>query len=688
MQIRTRTVFRAICQAEGARSFTAAAPAGMAAGWHLVFVRARQPASKWIAVLRMSAAENHLTPVEIVLAQPFHVALFGVKFGVFYLPRPQLHLRLDIYSKQDPPAAASILFIRVFRLFASLMVFLQNRSGFFAALKSAAGAPLARIRRALASTSMNGQYLPKSYTNWISWFDDWPAERIAALGSSPHRPHWPIVSALVFETNGGESGATIAALEAQIHPACEIRLHRPGGHKIAYDGILGEYVAILQAGEIIPPHALLLLADELVRLNFPDIVFADEDRLDARGDRALPLFKPQPNLTLMCSGLLSRGLWLIRREWLEQAGVSDWAECVRLAAWFRVYEAGRAGATYRVPNILTHRPPEAQNAPPEALAAVVTGFLGRAGFDATVKPCFPLRIQWRPGALSASKVSLIVPSRLRGETQIACLREILEKTAYPNFEMVVIVTQRGGLDGEQRAAVDQLRAHPNFRIEIIEEDDFNYSAANNFGAARTAGEFICLLNDDVAPMEGDWLDRMVGFMADPNCGIVGPKLFYPNLTTQHGGVIMGLAGLVEHANRFLPRGNPGYAWRAELDQELSAVTGACLLVRRAIFEKVGGLDETFPTAFNDVDFCLRVREQGHGIVFAASVEMIHHETLTFGQHYSDEKSEQEKSDIQRLRARWSKICRIDPFHNPNLSLIGRSEWSLAYPPRKADEPIT
>ncbi len=661
----------------------------MRPGWHLVIVRARQSASKWIAVLRMTAPENDLTPIELVLAQPFHMAPFGLKLGVFYLPRPQRRLDVDIYSKQAPPAQARVSLIRVPRIFASVMVCLQNLSGFSIALKSTTGAPLARLRRALASTSMNGQYLPKSYTNWISWFDDWPEDRLAALRASPHRAHRPLVSAVIFDTGAGQAAraATIESLAAQIQPACEIAIHHRGDTNFTYDGILGEYVAILQTGEVLPRHALLLLADELVRLQFPDIIFADEDNLDSDGTRLLPLFKPQPNLTLMCSGLLSRGIWLVRREWLEEAGLSDWAECVRLAAWFKVYGAGRASATQRIPYVLTHRMKNAANAPPDALAAVVEGFLACAGFDAVVKPCFPLRIQWNAGALRASKVSLIVPSRLRGETQLSCLRQILEKTAYPHFEMLVVVTQPGPLDAEQQNAIRQLRAHPNFRVELIASGEFNYSAANNFAAARTTGDLLCLLNDDVAPMDADWLDRMVGFLADPNCGIVGAKLFYPNLTTQHGGVIMGLAGLVEHANRFLPRGNPGYAWRAELDQELSAVTGACLLVRRDVYEKAGGLDEDFPISFNDVDFCLRVRELGYGIVFAASVEMIHHETLTFGQHYSDEKSEQEKTDIQRLRARWSQICRIDPFHNPNLSLVGRSEWNLAYPPRKADESI-
>ncbi len=686
-------VTRVTCRPAGSRSFTGQLPPGLQAGWHVVLVRARQSLPKWIAVLRMSTAGAESPPVEITLAQPYVWNPFGVKFGVFYLPRAQERLDVDLYSQQTAPAQAQVTFIRVFRVIASVIVCLQNIPGVIAAFRSTAGNAKFRLRKAIAATAINGQYLPKSYANWLSWFDGWPQDRIAALLASPHHPHRPIISAVIFSAGDNEPAlaATRESVEAQIIPPCEIVIHRPADHPAFGEALLGEYVAILQAGEIIASHALLLLSDELVRLQFPETLFADEDIIDESGKRSLPLFKPQPNLTLMCSGLLSRGIWLVRREWLAQGPRAQtspcYAEAVRLAAWFRVFEAGRAAATQRVPFLLTHRLVAAENAPPDILAAVVSGFLARNGFDATVKPSFPLRIQWRPGALRAKKVSLIVPSRLRGETQLACLRDILEKTAYPNFEMLVLVTQPGALDAEQERAITPLRAHPNFRVEIIASEAFNYSAVNNTGAARTDGDFLCLLNDDVAPMESDWLDRMVSFFADRNCGIVGAKLFYPNLTTQHGGVIMGLAGLVEHANRFLPRGNPGYAFRAELDQELSAVTGACMLVRRDVFEQVDGLDETFPTAFNDVDFCLRVRQAGFGIVFAASVEMIHHETLTFGQHYSPEKTEQEATDIQRLRTRWSDICKTDPFHNPNLSLVGRSEWNLAFPPRKQAEPI-
>ena len=146
-------------------------------------------------------------------------------------------------------------------------------------------------------------------------------------------------------------------------------------------------------------------------------------------------------------------------------------------------------------------------------------------------------------------------------------------------------------------------------------------------------------------------------------------------------MIIGLAGLAEHANRMLTEGEPGYASRAILNQEVSAVTGACLLVRRSVHEALGGLDETYPIAFNDVDYCLRIREAGHGIVFSAQTEMWHYESVSLGHHFSGARAALEAVEVLRMRTRWTDICRNDPFHNPNLSQKRGAEWELAFPPR-------
>jgi GT2 family glycosyltransferase len=210
---------------------------------------------------------------------------------------------------------------------------------------------------------------------------------------------------------------------------------------------------------------------------------------------------------------------------------------------------------------------------------------------------------------------------------------------------------------------------------------FNYSAANNFGARQTDAEFLCLLNDDVAPIASGWLEAMLGHFADPLVAAVGAKLLYENKTVQHGGIIVGLAGLAEHVNRGLPREAGGYAHRAVLNQEMSAVTGACLLTRRSAYEETGGMDEGFPIAFNDVDFCLKLRRAGHRIVFCAEAELIHYESLSLGHHFSGERAGLEREEVRRMRQRWASVVAEDPFHNPNLSLARGQEWRLAFPPR-------
>jgi GT2 family glycosyltransferase len=330
--------------------------------------------------------------------------------------------------------------------------------------------------------------------------------------------------------------------------------------------------------------------------------------------------------------------------------------------------------------VLTHRRTDTERAPVTDLAQEVERCLGQASIPAVVEAGFPVKTRRLPGALASRKIDIVIPSKLSSDLTINCMAEVIGRTLHRNFEMRVVVTQTGNLTDTQLRARERLCADERVRVEILNRPAFNYSLANNFGAAQLSGEFICLLNDDVQPMDGDWLDGMLSFFTDESVGIVGAKLYYPNMTVQHGGVIVGLAGLCEHANRYLPKGEPGYAWRGELDQEFSAVTGACLLVRRDIFNAVGGLNEAYATGFNDVDFCLRVRELGYAVVFAGSVEMIHHETVTFGHHYAGD-PEREASDIQRMRARWGDVVSCDPFHNPNLSLVAGSEWMPSFPPR-------
>ena len=531
------------------------------------------------------------------------------------------------------------------------------------------------------------------YPQWVNLYDTWlPDDFPPARDGRP----LPSLSAIVFQHDARSAAAldaTLASLRGQ-HAKLPFRVAAGGA---ALGPLLAEsasdYVVVLQAGEVLAKHASLLIQAELAARGLPEIAIADEDCLARDGSRCAPLFKPEPNHALMLSGTLSRGAWVVRRDLLDDARLdarldahldtarldTAWAETLRTDLWLRRYRAGSVRSV-RMPFVLTHRRRDAEAAPPAALAEVTAAHLRQSGLPMEAGPGVPLRVTIKRAA-SPPKVTIVTPSALRAPHVLRCVTAVLETTAYAEFELVVAVSQKGPLDRAQQEVADRICRDPRARVVTMPADRFNFSTVNNYAVGFTSGEHVLLLNDDVSPTAGDWLDHMVGHLADQRVGIVGAKLLYPDDLVQHGGVLMGLAGLCEHANRFLPRAEPGYAGRAGLAQELSAVTGACLLVRRAVYAQVGGLDEAYPSAFNDVDFCLRVREAGHAVVLAPDAVLHHHELQTYGSHYGGDRAPFHEAEVSRMRDRWVGAIAADPFHNPNLALVPGREWSPAFPPR-------
>jgi O-antigen biosynthesis protein len=377
-------------------------------------------------------------------------------------------------------------------------------------------------------------------------------------------------------------------------------------------------------------------------------------------------------------------VWLVRRTLLEHPtpGADAWAETLRLDAWLRLHETGHAAAaSHRVPHILTHRRPDAESAPEAAMAHVVRQHLARTGFPAHVEPGRPLRVRVRAPRDRQPLVSLIVPSACRAPHVTACLRSVLSRTEYTAFEVIVVIAGPLPPDRHQQAVLARFSTDRRVRSLVLQTDRFNYAAANNAAARQAEGTHMCLLNDDVAPLHPGWLAAMVGHLADPHVGIVGARLLYPDRSVQHAGIVLRPDGTGEHAHRFLPRSAPGYAGRARLSQEVPAVTGACLLARRKLYERLGGLDESFASAFNDIDFCLRARAAGWGVVLAAEAELIHHESLTYGRHYAADEQARAAADRARMLVRWGRAGADDPFHNPNLGRHPGGLWLPAFPPR-------
>jgi GT2 family glycosyltransferase len=281
----------------------------------------------------------------------------------------------------------------------------------------------------------------------------------------------------------------------------------------------------------------------------------------------------------------------------------------------------------------------------------------------------------------APMVSIVVPTRDRAELLQRCIDSVREQTRYPNYEIVIVDN-----GSREKRAVDLLAryaAQPG--IEVLRIDaPFNYSALNNEAAARAGGSMLCLLNNDIEVISPDWLDTLVGYAALPQSGAVGAALWYPEDRLQHGGVLLGIGDVAGHLHHMLPRGARGYFGRAVLAQQLSAVSAACLVVRKSLFDEVRGLDaEHLAVAFNDVDFCLKLHAAGYQNIYVPFAELYHHESASRGSDTKAANVERFRKEAAWMHARWKAQVRVDPFYNPNLALGGGAVFSLAFPPRIA-----
>ena len=253
----------------------------------------------------------------------------------------------------------------------------------------------------------------------------------------------------------------------------------------------------------------------------------------------------------------------------------------------------------------------------------------------------------------------------------------MKRRGYPNYEILIV--DNGSDDPETLEYFESLVADPRIRI-LRDERPFNFSSLNNFAAAHAHGRFLGLINNDIEVISPLWLDEMVSLAEREGVGAVGARLWYPDGTLQHGGVICGIGGIAGHAQKYLPKGSLGYFGRAALIQTMSAVTAACLIIRKTIYEEVGGLDEVnLKVAFNDVDLCLRIREAGYRNVWTPFAELIHHESATRGDEDTPKKSAF-SDEANYMRQRWGDTLSNDPAYSPNLTLE-HEDFSLAWPPR-------
>lgn len=452
----------------------------------------------------------------------------------------------------------------------------------------------------------------------------------------------------------------------------------------------GDYVALLDHDDELRPHALLEMAEAIVRQPDLGLVYSDEDKLDVEGRRFDPYFKPDWNPDLLRSQNYVCHLTVIRtslarevggfREGFEGSQDHDLIlRCIERLAPAQIHHVPKVLYHWRAIEGSTALSRESKDYASSAGARAVAEHLERIGSGAQVEELSHghFRVRW-PVPKPQPKVSLIVPTRDRVELLRTCVESILDTSTYRNVEVVVVDNQSS--DPATLAYLKELETRD--RVHVLRYDAaFNYSAINNWAAARCDGEVIGLVNNDIEVITPDWLEEMVGHVVRPDVGAVGAMLYYPDDTIQHAGVVLGVYGVAGHIYAGMPRGYHGHGARAWVAQELSAVTGACMLVRRSVFEEVGGLDERLQVAFNDIDFCLRLREHGYRNIWTPFAELYHHESASRGSEDTDEKKDRFANEVRFMLDRWGGVLADDPAYNPNLSLQSLN-FELAFPPRK------
>lgn len=446
----------------------------------------------------------------------------------------------------------------------------------------------------------------------------------------------------------------------------------------------GDYLCLLDHDDLLHPFALRAVA-QAIRDQNADFIYTDEAHFRETPDDAyLPNYKPDFAPDTLRSYNYICHLSAFSRALLDAAGggfdprydgSQDYDLILRLTE--------KARKIVHIPQILylwrTHTGSTASDisvksytmdAARQALAA----HLARVGLQGTVEnDAIPSTYDIRYVLDGQPLVSIVIPTKDHADVLKRCINSIREKTTWPSWEIVLV--ENNSTEAETFRYYETLKADSRVRL-VTYQGGFNYSAINNFGVRHAQGQYYLLLNNDIEVITPDWIERMLMFAQRPDVGAVGAMLYYPDDTVQHAGVILGIGGVAGHAHKYFKRGEPGFMYRLRVAQNLSAVTAACMLVRREVWEAVGGLDEQLAVAFNDVDFCLRVRQAGYLVVWTPHAELYHYESRSRGKENTLEKQQRFAGEIAFFHQRWDAVLDAgDPYYNPNLTLK-RENFSL------------
>lgn len=478
-------------------------------------------------------------------------------------------------------------------------------------------------------------------------------------------------------------------------PRIKVVYRKKNGHisaasNSALELVSGGYITLLDHDDLLAENALFYIAKTIN--NKPDVqlIYSDEDKIDRNGVRLDPYFKSDWNYDLFLSQNMFSHLGTYKTSLVRDVGgfrigyegSQDYDLALRCIEKLQSFEQ-----IHHIPHILYHwrvlpgsTALNSSEKPYAMLAGerAINDHFARAGINAKSELIgYGYRVHY---GIPENKplVSLIIPTRNGYRLIKKCIKSILKKTSYKNYEILIV--DNGSDEYKTIKYLKSFDSNPIVRV-IKYDGPFNYSAINNHAVKESLGSIIGLINNDIEVISPDWLTEMVSLAIQKDIGAVGARLLYPDSTIQHGGVILGIAGLAGHAHKHMHNILYGYCGRGALCQTFSAVTAACLVVRKNIYEQVGGLDEkNLAVAYNDIDFCLKIKSTGLRNVWTPYAELYHHESATRGVEDTEEKRKRFKGEVEYMRMKWADIIDHDPAYNPNLTLE-KEDFDLAWPPR-------
>ncbi len=452
--------------------------------------------------------------------------------------------------------------------------------------------------------------------------------------------------------------------------------------------ISGEWIIILFAGDQLSPHTLHEVI-YLLQNHQADIIYTDHDHFNHRSKYHTPSFKPDWSPWYFLTHNYICNLCVFRRDIIQKIGGIDQQSHVPLYDLIlRMSEFIEPDRILHIPQVLYHHWTDKS---PNSLANQWYGLQQKEGTSEHIQHALQRRqinatVTYNsqrhttalfPALQTTPLVSIIIPFRDQFPVLHTAISSILKKTTYQHFEILLVDNQ--SLESTRQQIGNLVNKNQQLKL-LSYPHPFNYSAINNFAVSQANGDFLVLLNNDIEVLTPKWLEWMLAYAQYPQHGAIGAKLYYPNGLIQHAGVTTGIFGIAGHSHRFFHNDDQGYSLCLENIHEVSAVTAACLMVRKELYHQVDGMDaEYLSVAFNDVDFCLRLQQHGYSNLFLPTVKMIHYESLSRGKDITPAQQKRASQEIEIMQKRWGTRLFYDPFYNPNLTLDAEDLF-LRFPP--------